>query len=100
MIDCIICGPNLEGKCPHGADDIQVYVITPVQRIADLETQRRIEIERAEFWANKCRTLEQLLEMALPMNMGGTPDLFGPDGGWDTWEKQVVRAIGLWSPNP
>jgi hypothetical protein len=56
-IDCTTCGPNLEGKCPHGADDAQVYVITPAERIARLEAkvkQLTDELDEAKAEVASC----------------------------------------------
>jgi hypothetical protein len=30
----------------------------------------------------------------MPETMGGTPDLFMPEGGWDAWEELAVATIG------
>jgi hypothetical protein len=37
--------------------------------------------------------LRECLEQVTPEAMGGTPDLFHPEGGWDAWEKKAKRAL-------
>lgn len=37
--------------------------------------------------------LLRLIKQVLPDNMGGYPDLFHPDQGWENWEKEVLQVI-------
>lgn len=39
---------------------------------------------------DRVRRASQLLHAANPEEMGGTPDLFAPAQGWDTWQDEVT----------
>lgn len=44
--------------------------------------------------------IKEALEAVLLDNMGGTPDLWAPDGGWDAWDERARAALALLSAPP
>ena len=106
---CSVCGA-IVGCTPHdSAIDAKVLCQGPLQpyvrrspdpRVAAIEHElgqmtASAELERLakEAAERRAAALEKLLREVLPENMGGTPDLFGPDGGWDEWEARAKVAL-------
>jgi hypothetical protein len=46
-----------------------------------------------EAQSSKVEKLCTMLHEVLPLNMGGTPDLFFPKGGWDAWEDDATKVL-------
>jgi len=64
----------------------------------DLVRRERMEQERATKAEESARLLARLALAATPERMGGTPDLFCPEGycgsdPWGVWEQDVFAAL-------
>ena len=49
--------------------------------------------ERLRWAEDKLERYRELLDAVLLSRMGGVPDLFGPDGGWDAWDARARAAL-------
>jgi hypothetical protein len=76
-----------------------------MQQIAEWEWQSKCpngawgpELHEAELTqeAKKHMQLYALLYEVLPENMGGTPDLFSPQEGWERWEERAKAALATY----
>jgi hypothetical protein len=41
----------------------------------------------------RAQRLEAVVREVMPDVMGGAPDLFWPDGGWEAWEERARAAL-------
>jgi len=57
------------------------------KQLTDIETER-------DALRSRLAVLTVALTQVLPEKMGGTPDLFSPEGGWDKWEEKARSALG------
>ena len=93
--------PNAGGAGTAAVDGVAFYRAVrsllarsheePASPRADLVAALRADREALR---SRLAVLTVALTQVLPEKMGGTPDLFSPEGGWDKWEEKARSALG------